>query len=165
MEIMTSFTQIMRWLEGSGLGETMRSAPYLYPAVESIHILGIAVMAGAAFIVDLRLLGIGSNALPVTTVTRYLLPVSHVGFAIVFLTAIAMFTAIALSVTSSPAAPWKFGLIGIAGLNILVFHYGVYRTVATWDIHTNTPPMAKGAAVISAASWTGVVFAGRFLAY
>jgi hypothetical protein len=162
---MTSFMPALRWLENSGLGEAMRSAPYLYPVAESLHTLGIAVMFGSALIVDLRLLGIGRNVLPVTTVTGFLLPMSRAGFAMVAVTGLAMFAAIALSVVASPAAPWKFGLIGVAGLNILVFHFGIYQSVAEWDKGCATPLLAKTAAVVSAVSWSGVVFAGRFLAY
>jgi hypothetical protein len=87
------------------------------------------------------------------------------GFLIVLLTGAAMFAGIALTVVSSAAAPWKFGLIAIAGLNIVVFHRGIYRTVARWDLHAPSPLRAKIAAVVSAMSWTGVVFAGRILAY
>jgi len=101
--------------------------PNLYPILESLHVLGIALLVGPAVAVDLRLLGVGWRVLPVTIVSRFLLPLSHAGFGLVAVTGAAMFTGIALSVTTSPAAPWKFGLIAIAGLNILMFHSGVYR--------------------------------------
>jgi hypothetical protein len=130
-----------------------------------LHILGIALLVGSAFAVDLRLLGIGRRALPVTIVFRYLLPLSHLGFTIVAATGAAMFTAIALSVSSSPSAPWKFGLIVIAGVNIAVFHFGVYRTVDGWDLHARPPLCAQLAALVSASTWMGVIVAGRFLAY
>lgn len=159
------FTDMLGSIERSGLGEAIRTTPYLYPVLMSIHVLGIALLIGPAFAVDLRLLGVGRKALPVTVVAKYLLPISHVGFGIVAVTGVGMFTAIALAVGGSAAAPWKFGLIALAGLNILVFHKGVYRTVENWDIDTNPPLPAKIAATISATAWTGVVFGGRFLAY
>ncbi|WP_200902017.1 hypothetical protein [Microvirga vignae] len=56
-------------------------------------------------------------------------------------------------------------MIGIAGLNILVFHTGVYRTVKDWDLLARPPFRAQLAAVVSALSWMGVIVAGRFLAY
>jgi len=80
-------------------------------------------------------------------------------------TGVTMFTGVALSVGSSPAARWKLALIVIAGLNILVFHNGVYRTVNSWDWHASAPPAARLAAVVSLLCWTGVIIAGRFLAY
>ena len=143
----------------------MRLTPNLYPILESLHVLGIALLVGPAMAVDLRLLGVGRSVLPVTVVSRFLLPLSHAGFGLVAATGAAMFTGIALSVTTSPAAPWKFGLIVIAGLNIVIFHTSVYRTVKDWDLDARPPFRAQLAAVISAVSWMGVIVAGRFLAY
>lgn len=122
------------WLERSSIGAAVRMTPLLYPMLESLHILGIALLVGPVLAVDLRLLGVGRGVLPVTIVSRYLLPISHTGFGLVALTDAAMFPGIALAVTSSPAAPWKFGLMVISGLNIVIFHRGVYRTVQDWDL-------------------------------
>ncbi|WP_200902018.1 hypothetical protein [Microvirga vignae] len=105
MGIMSWLAQVGGWLEQSGIGEAVRMTPFLYPILESLHILGIALLVGPAMAVDLRLLGIGRSILPVTIVSRYLLPLSHAGFGLVAATGAAMFTGIALSVTMSPAAP------------------------------------------------------------
>jgi hypothetical protein len=76
-----------------------------------------------------------------------------------------MFIAIAQSVTTSAVAAWKFGLIAVAGLNIIIFHTGIYRTVGAWDLGYRPPLRAQAAAAVSALCWTGVIAAGRFLAY
>ncbi|MFC5357977.1 DUF6644 family protein [Azospirillum himalayense] len=165
MEVTTWLAEISGRLEQSGIGEAVRMTPALYPILESLHILGIALLVGPALAVDLRLLGIGRDVVPMTIVARYLLPMSHAGFTVVAVTGAAMFIGIALAVTSSPAAPWKFGLIALAGVNIVIFHTGVYRTVKSWDFHAQPPLRAKVAALVSASSWMGVVAAGRFLAY
>ncbi|WP_044320011.1 DUF6644 family protein [Pseudomonas amygdali] len=152
-------------IERSHAGEIIRSTPYLYPALMSLHVLSIALLVGPATAVDLRLLGLARNAIPVTTVVRYLLPISHIGFACVAITGVLMFTATAISIGSSEAARWKVALITLAGINILIFHKLVYKSVRSWDVDTLPPRGAKIAAVVSFSSWVGVVFAGRFLAY
>lgn len=152
-------------LQDSSLGETVRNAQFLYPVLESIHILGIALLVGPAFTFDLRLLGAGHRIVPVTTAARYLLPLSHIGLGIVASTGIALLSAQATVVAAAYAAPWKLGLIVIAGINVLVFHKGIYRTVRSWDIDAPAPLSAKVSALISAFAWTGVILAGRFLAY
>lgn len=53
----------------------------------------------------------------------------------------------------------------LAGVNIAVFHAGVYRTVAKWNLNTPAPFPARVAAAVSALAWTGVMIAGRLLAY
>lgn len=152
-------------LQNSALGEMVRNVQYLYPVLESIHILGIAILVGPAFTFDLRLLGAGHRVMPVTTAARYLLPVSHIGLAIAATTGIALLSAQATVVATAWAAPWKLGLIVVAGINVLVFHKGIYRTVADWDLQAVPPLLAKVSALFSAFVWMGVIFAGRFLAY
>jgi hypothetical protein len=162
---MEQLSEVLGLLEQSWLGSTVRGTPFLYAVLESVHVLGIALLVGSAIAVDLRLLGLGRNAVPVTLAARYLLPISHVGFAVVVITGTAMFIGNALAVAASPAAPWKLGLIAVAGLNIAIFHCGIYRGVGTWDLGSPTPVAARLAALTSAATWSGVVVAGRFLAY
>ena len=165
MDLTSWLTEFCGALERSSLGEAVRTAPYAYPILESLHIWGIALLVGSALTVDLRLLGMGRDVLPVTTVARYLLPLCHLGFAVVAVTGAAMFISNAVAVSSSPVAPWKLGLIGIAGMNIVIFHAGIYRSVKRWDISVRPPLRARAAAVLSATAWTGTILAGRLLAY
>jgi hypothetical protein len=54
---------VFSWLEDGWFAEAIRSAAYLYPILESIHIIGIALLIGPAAAFDLRLLGLGQRAL------------------------------------------------------------------------------------------------------
>lgn len=67
---------IYSWLEETSLAEAIRGTAYLYPMLESVHIIGIALLIGPAAAFDLRLLGLGRQALRVTTAAKHLLP-SH----------------------------------------------------------------------------------------
>lgn len=156
---------LLKLLQGSALGDTVRSAEYLYPVLEATHILGIALLVGPAFTFDFRLLGVGRRVVSVTTAARYLLPVSHIGFAIAVITGIALLSAQATVVAGTGAAPWKFGLLILACLNVLVFHYGIYRRADAWTGSAVTPIVARVGAGVSLIAWTGVTFAGRLLAY
>lgn len=156
---------VLTWLQWSVLGEIVRGTAFLYPTLESLHILGIAVLVGPAFTFDLRLLGVGQRLVSVTSAARYLLPISHIGLAGSLITGVALLSAQPIVVAGSDAAPWKLGLLLLAGLNILVFHRGAYRRVSEWTDAAVTPIAARAAAGVSLISWTGVIFAGRFLAY
>ncbi|WP_269936715.1 hypothetical protein [Arthrobacter sp. HY1533] len=155
----------LRWLQATPLGDAVRSAPFMYPTLEALHILGIALLVGPAFAFDLRLLGGGRRLMSVTTAARHLLPLSHVGLVVALATGVALMSAQPIVVAGSSAAPWKLGLLLLAGLNILVFHRGVYRRVGQWAKASATPIAARVAAGVSLTAWTGVIFAGRFLAY
>ncbi|MBV6848770.1 hypothetical protein [Xanthomonas euvesicatoria] len=158
-------TDLFALLERSGLGDFIRATPNVYPVLMSLHVLGIAMLLGGALALDMRLLGIGRRVLSVKALAGLLLPFSRVGFVLVAGTGVLMFTAVAASVGSSAAAPWKLGLVVLSGINIVVFHAGIYRSISSWDIDAETPWQAKLAGGVSAATWTLVIFAGRFLAY
>lgn len=159
------FNSLLKLFQGSVLGEAVRSAQYVYPVLEASHILGIALLVGPAFTFDLRLLGVGHRVVSVTTAGRNLLPVSHIGFAIAFITGLALLSAQATVVAGTGAAPWKLGLLILACLNVLVFHHGIYRRVNEWPDAAMTPVAARIGAGVSLIAWTGVIFAGRLLAY
>lgn len=156
---------ILRMLQDSALGQLVRSDAYIYPVLESLHIVGIGLLIGPAFTFDLRLMGVGHRLLSVTTAARGLLRVSHVGFVIAIGSGIAMLSAQATMVAASAAAPWKFGLLFLACLNVVVFHAGVYRRVDEWTNSAIPPIAARVSAGVSLIAWTGIIFAGQFLAY
>ena len=153
------------WLEGGPLAEAIRGTAYLYPVLGSIHILGIALLIGPAAAFDLRLLGLGQRTLRVTTVAGYLLPLSRLGFVIAAITGVLMFLPGASVLAERGSAPWKLGLLLVAGLNVLIFHRRTYRNVSDWDLNQPAPVPARTAAVISLTSWAGVTVAGSLLAY
>ena len=152
-------------LERSAFGETVRTAPYAYPALETMHLAGISLLLGTIVAVDLRLLGVGRRLVSVRALLHFLLPLSRIGFALALITGCMMFGGIAASVVASAAAPWKFALLVLAGVNVAAFHRSVFPSVATWDLHVAPPWAARISAIVSLACWGGVLTAGRLLAY
>jgi len=61
MEIMAWFPGFLAAIERSSVGDAVRLTPNLYPVLESLHVLGIALLVGSAAAVDLRLLGVGAK--------------------------------------------------------------------------------------------------------
>lgn len=152
-------------LQTSSLGQTVRSAGYLYAVLETLHVLGIGLLIGSTFAIDLRLLGVGRKAVSVTSAMRHLLPVSYVGFIMAFFTGVALLSAQATMIAASGAAPWKFWLLVAAGANALAFHFGAGRGLEKWSEVSMPPLAARFAALLSMGAWTGVVFAGQMLPY
>jgi hypothetical protein len=153
------------WLEGSAPAEAVRATPFVYAALESVHILGIALLVGPAAAFDLRLLGVGRHRLPVTVAARHLLPPARLGLALAVTSGSVMFVSGAATVGSSAAAPWKLALLLVAALNVAVFHTTTYRTVHRWDTAAPPPAAAKAAATVSLLTWAATITAGRLLAY
>lgn len=154
-------------MEGSALGMGIRGSDWIFYFIESIHVFGIVLMVGTVAMLDLRLLGVGVlRRQPVSQVASQLLPWTWAGFAILAITG--SFLAISEAATKlypSPSFWIKMALIFLAGVNMVVFQFTVYRRVKEWDNAPVTPPGARAAAWISLVIWAGVVFAGRGIAY
>ncbi|MGH8764379.1 MAG: DUF6644 family protein, partial [Burkholderiales bacterium] len=65
---------------------------------------------------------------------------------------------------ASPVFALKICLIMAAGINAAVFHAGIFRNSAQWNIDVMPPVAARAAAALSLLLWTSVVACGRLLA-
>ena len=162
-----SILAICQWLEHSALGMGIRDSDWIFYFIESIHVFGIVLMVGTVAMVDLRLLGVGiMRRQPVSEVAGQLLPLTWIGFGTQFVSGtLLLVSEAATKLYVSPSFWIKMGLILLAGVNMTIFHFTVYRNVTRWDSAPVTPAGARAAAWISLTLWTGVVFAGRGIAY
>ena len=154
----------MSGIEASALGQAMRQWLYLYPAVETAHITGIAFLFGSIAVLDLRLLGL-SSTIPVRQLAKHVLPWTAASFLLIVPTGLAMFTAHASEFIGNPVFALKLCVITAAGVNAAVFHAGVFRTAQAWDVNKAPPFWARAAAAISLVLWVCVIACGRLLAY
>ena len=155
-------------LEASGLGQAMRQWLWLYPSVETVHIVGIGLLFGSIAVLDLRLLGL-SRTISVRTLARHVLPWTAASFLLIIPSGLLMFTAHASEFIDSPVFVIKMCLIMAAGLNAALFHTMVFRTADVWDAEDMRklapPPSARVSAALSLLIWISVIACGRLLAY
>lgn len=155
-------------LESSGLGQAMRQWLWLYPSVEIVHIVGIALLFGSIAVMDLRLLGV-SRSIPVRTLARHVLPWSAGSFLLIIPSGLLMFTAHATEFIDSEVFVIKMLLILAGGVNAALFHTITFRTADVWDSEEMRrlppPPSARAAGALSLAIWISVIACGRLLAY
>ena len=104
------------------------------------------------------------NLLSARALTRYLLPWSRAGFSLVALSGLLLFTADPVALSQNLAFQVKLALIGVAGLNVLIFHSWTARSLGGWDLG-KTPLAAKAAGTISLMVWIATIAAGRMIAY
>lgn len=155
---------LFTWLAGTPLSETMRTATWLYPVVEIVHIAGFSVLVGSVVLFDLRVLGC-ARSLPVPELGRHLLRWALSSLLLVVPAGLLLFSAHPVELAANPAFQLKLVLIAAAGLNALLFHLLPYRTVAAWDRERPAPPAARAGAALSILLWFGVIGCGRLLAY
>jgi hypothetical protein len=151
-------------IERSALATALREDPWLYPGVEILHILGFAILIGAATMFDLRLLG-WSKTVSVQALAGHLLPWARAGLGLAAPTGVLLFIADAGALAGNPAFQLKLVLIVLAILNTVVFHRWTARSIGTWDVGQPTPLGAKLAGIVSLVLWASVVAGGRLIAY
>ncbi len=153
------------WLEMSAAGTFVSQSPYGFAALDMLHIASIAAMFGMIALLDLRLMGLAFTDYPVTVMSRLVLPLTWLTFALSAITGGLMFSGQAARYAANFGFRVKIALLLLAGINVLVFHILTYRGVAKWDRDAAMPITAKFAGAISLACWIAIVFYGRFTAY
>lgn len=159
------FANFLQWLHDTQLSSTMRESIWAEPLVETIHVLTLTLFLGFAVLLDLRLLGVCMRRRKMSEVLQQLNPFLFVGFAIMVVSGLLLFT-------GDPPAFWgtvffkiKMIFLILAGLNVLIFNATIGRSVAQWDLSPKTPTAAKVAAIVSIVLWVAIVAAGRAIAY
>lgn len=155
----------IQWLDGTAGSIAIRESLLVYPLIETTHVLTLALFLGMIALLDLRLLGVGLRGAPVSEVAGRLLPWALAGFALMSLSGALLFYSGPLRAYHNIFFRIKVVMIGLAGLNALLFHYTVYKRVASWDLDPSPPFRAKLAGFCSLLLWSGVVICGRMQAY
>jgi hypothetical protein len=150
-------------LAASPLAVALRASSALHAAVASVHLVGVALLVGTVAALDLRLLGL-SRSLPVRRLAAHLLPWTAASLLLIVPSGLLMFLARAEALIGSPLFALKMTLIFAAAVNAVVFHAGVFRGSAAWDVGASPPWQARAAGALSLALWVAVIACGRFLA-
>jgi hypothetical protein len=161
----SSIGPFFEWLNGTPLATGIRESAWWYPILELIHSLGIILVLGTIWMVDLRLLGVGMRSRRVTEVAGRLLPWTWLGFGIQLISGVLLTLSEAARIYPVPYFWIKLALLVLVGANAAIFHAGVYRTVEDWDNAAVTPLRARIAGGMSLVLWTGVIAAGRAIGY
>ena len=154
----------LQWLEDTSWAVAIRQSIWLYPTLEIVHITGIVILVGPAFMFDLRLLGFSKN-LSVSGLAGYLLTWSRRGLLLIIPSGLLLFITNAATLGYDPVFWVKMLLLSIAGINALVFHRFSFASVSGWNENANVPANAKVAAIISIITWLSIITCGRLLAY
>jgi hypothetical protein len=154
---------LQMWLEQTALAGVIRRSIWLWPALESVHFLGMSVLVGTVGLFDLRLLGY-ARGIPYTAFHR-LIPLGIAGFAVNLVTGICFLTAFPDQYLFNAAFQLKVALMGVAGINVVLFYAGTFSRLARLGPDDAPPFGARLAGAVSLAAWVGVMTAGRLLTF
>jgi len=159
---------VLQWclrLENTGPAVLVRESTWLFPAIETLHLIGIVLLVGSTSVLDLRLLGAALPGTSIANLTRRVLPWAWAGFLVQLVTGGLLFASEAVKTYPNGAFRLKMLMIVGAGLNAMMFHLTTNRRAPQWERDRSTPIAAKIAGLTSIALWFGIVIAGRFIPY
>jgi hypothetical protein len=157
--------QFCQWLDQTSVGTAIRQSLWLFPAIETIHLLGMAALMGTITVLDLRLLGWAARQQPVHKLAARTIPLAWLGFAVQVVTGTLLFSSEAVKIYGNPAFRLKMLLLLLAGAQAFVFQVFVSGRLLAWDNRPSMPFLAKAVGLTSLLLWVGIVTAGRFIGF
>ncbi len=155
---------LLQGLEQLPFAREIRESGWMFPTLETVHVIALALVVGSILTVDVRLLGRGVRNGTFTALAREMLPWTWIGFGVASAAGLLMFASKAVTYAENGPFQVKLLLLLLAGLNMAVFHRLGLRDLQEWD--TKQPPLpAKFAGAVSLLLWIGVVAAGRWIGF
>lgn len=141
---------------GAPLLNSIASSTWAYPALEVVHIAGIALLLGNLALLELRVFGRGA-LLPVRELARLSLGLAAAGFALAAGSGLLMFSTQPGELLGNGAFTLKMLLLLIAGCNAAWFH--ARGSLAKLD------GVARVLMLSSTMLWLAILACGRWIAY
>jgi len=156
--------EICTRLQETRVAAAIRESRWLFPTIETLHVLAIGIVVGSITMLDLRLLGLASRDRGVYEVHEEVLPWTWTSFVCAAITGPLMFSSDAVKYYGNIQFRAKMLLLALLGMNAAIFEFGVFRGVANWD-RGRIPAAAKLAGGVSLVFWICVVTLGRWIGF
>lgn len=156
---------LLEAIQDSPIGTAIAGSSFLFPTIETAHVIALTLVIGSIGMMDLRLIGLAGKKHAVTRLASDVLPWTWGAFVCALITGSLLFTSAATTYWENPFFRAKAVMLFLAGVNMLIFHFITYRTVHEWDIDAPTPRSAKVAGLLSLVFWIGVVACGRWVGF
>jgi len=154
-----SVYSMFSWCENSAIGESIRASLWLFPVIESFHLLALAVMGGAVLMVCLRMFGYGIQNAPVEQLWRDTWPYLMGSLVVLLVSGGLLFTSEATKLYDHGAFWFKMASLALA----ILFTFTVQRKVV---LSGNAGPgSSKLVALITVLLWAGVGIGGRWIGF
>lgn len=156
-----SLLEFCQWLQFSPPLVAMRSSPWLFPVIATIHLMGLSVIGGAVLLVDLRLLGLGLRHQPVAQLAQDAERWLFRGLLVMVATGIPLFMCFATKYYYLTFFWVKMAAL----LAVVAFTVSVRRRVVMTDESRMSPAWGRAVALTSLALWTTVALGGRYIGF
>jgi cytochrome bd-type quinol oxidase subunit 2 len=154
-----------KWLAATSLSHTIQTTGWLIPALQTIHILAVAVVFSSAMLVNLRIWRILQRDVPLSDVARRFLPAIWLVLVILLITGGLLIVGEPRRSLLNTTFYFKMTLLALAVLLTVGLQWSLAATPQNSDNQPGRRIAVQLAAVVSTLVWCGVLFAGRWIAY
>jgi hypothetical protein len=154
---------ILTWMRDSALAAMITNNIWVFPALETLHFIGLILLMGSLLVMDLRFLGFAPR-IPVNAVLAFL-PIALIGFAINLTTGILFLFSDPYNYYENLSFRLKMLAVLLAGLNALWFKLSLNMESVTTQNSENTGMQIRLIAGISLLLWISVIVFGRMIPY
>jgi hypothetical protein len=151
------------WLKSTSVSHAMSSSPVLWPICETLHFIGLALLIGAAGLMDFRLMGF-LKSVPLAAVMQ-MRKWAALGVLINLVTGTLFFVGAPGQYNNNPAWYAKLSFLMVAIINVAVFETTQGKRMLTLTAGQDTPTSFKVAGAVSMGSWFLVLYFGRMLPF
>ena len=152
-----SLYHLFESLEATPVGAGIKESVWLFPAIETVHLLALSLLGGAILLLDLRLLGLGLTGQPASALERSTRPWLIGAIATKIATGVLLGFSEALKLYDKPA----FWVKMIALAAAVAFTFAVRNPVARRE----PGQIGKVVGVVSLSLWLTVAIAGRWIGF
>ena len=155
---------LITWIENTGLAEYVRVSAYGYPAMITLHSLGLAIMVGLSVVLSLRVLGFFS-VIPYSSLYK-LLKVAWIGFIINFVSGGSLFAANATGLIVDPTFIIKMTMVILGAILVALMQSQIKTALNSGNVEAAAQSTSlKVLAALAIVAWTIGMVTGRLIAY
>jgi hypothetical protein len=158
-------SEFSRWLAATPLSHLIQTTKWVIPALQTIHILSVAVVFSSAVLVDLRLWRLLNRDVPLPEIARRFLPTIWPVLLVLLLTGSLLIIGEPKRSLLNSAFYLKMALLAVAIVLTAWLQWSLSSSPNFWDRNRGRRMTGQLAATVSILVWCGILFAGRWIAY
>jgi hypothetical protein len=160
-----ALSEFSKWLAATPLSHIIQTTKWVIPALQTIHILSVAVVFSSAVLVDLRLWRLLNRDLPLPEVARRFLPTIWPVLLVLLITGSLLIIGEPKRSLLNSAFYLKMALLAVAVVLTAWLQWSLSSSPNFWDRNRSRRMAGQLAATVSIVVWCGILFAGRWIAY
>lgn len=160
-----ALSEFSKWLAATPLSHIIQTTKWVIPALQTIHILSVAVVFSSAVLVDLRLWRLLNRDMPLPEVARRFLPTIWPVLLVLLITGSLLIIGEPKRSLLNSAFYLKMALLAAAIVLTAWLQWSLSSSPNFWDKDRGRRMAGRLAATLSILVWCGILFAGRWIAY